>query len=125
MNCPQHPGFQFDALPCPYCLAAGKAAIAASPAARALMGESFREQVTRVMLIAEDVGDTWDLSLNDQAALKAVLSRMSVLDEQVASLVAIVRRVADLSALVSDFDKEYALIKDARALLERIETTVA
>jgi len=89
------------------------------------MSELFREQVERVMLIAQDVGDTWDLSLNDQDALKAVLSRMSVLDEQMSSLLAIVRRVADLSALVSDFDKEYAIIKDARALLERIETPVA
>lgn len=35
--------------------------------------ESFPEQLARVTQMAEDVGDTWDLSMNDQAAIKAVL----------------------------------------------------
>jgi hypothetical protein len=35
--------------------------------------ESFTEQLSRVGQMAHDSGDTWDLSLNDQAALRAVL----------------------------------------------------
>ena len=35
--------------------------------------ESFGEQLSRVKEMASDPGDTWDLSLNDQAALRAVL----------------------------------------------------
>jgi len=87
------------------------------------MSESFRDHVERAIQMSTDL--TWDLGDSERATIKALLMRMSVLDEQVAALSAIVRRVADLSALVSDFDKEYALIKDARALLERIETAVA
>ena len=44
--------------------------------------ESFREQVERVLQMSRDSGDTWDLSPNDQAALKAVCLRMSLLDAQ-------------------------------------------
>lgn len=50
------------------------------------MSETFREQVERVIQMSDDSGETWDLSPNDQAALKAVLQRMAVLDEQVQTL---------------------------------------
>lgn len=46
------------------------------------MSEPFREQVERVIQMSRDHGETWDLSANDQAALKAVLLRMSELDGQ-------------------------------------------
>jgi len=50
------------------------------------ISESFREQVERVIAMSRDDGGTWDLSPNDQAALKAVLLRMSELDAQVQML---------------------------------------
>ena len=46
------------------------------------MSESFREQVERVIDMSRDNGGTWDLSDNDQAALKAVLQRMAVIDAE-------------------------------------------
>ena len=39
--------------------------------------ESFAEQLSRVLLMSEDHGDTWDLSDNDKAALKAVLAALA------------------------------------------------
>lgn len=38
------------------------------------MSESFREQVSRLEQMAEDDGETWDLSDNDKAAIAAVLA---------------------------------------------------
>lgn len=34
--------------------------------------ESFADQLSRLRTMAEDDGETWDLSENDQAALRAV-----------------------------------------------------
>jgi hypothetical protein len=39
--------------------------------------ESFTEQVSRVRMMAEDDGETWDLSDNDKAALRAVLAKLA------------------------------------------------
>src|SRR4030095_2087671 len=36
--------------------------------------ETLSEQMSRVQMMASDDGDTWDLSDNDRAALKAVLA---------------------------------------------------
>lgn len=41
------------------------------------MPESFKEQLSRVQQMAEDDGETWDLSDNDKAALKAVLAALA------------------------------------------------
>ena len=57
------------------------------------MNETFREQVERVIQMSRDSGETWDLSPNDQAALKAVLLRMSVLDAEVESLLQSMRKI--------------------------------
>lgn len=42
--------------------------------------ESFRDQFARIVEMSRDVGDTWDLSLNDQEALKAVIARVRELE---------------------------------------------
>jgi hypothetical protein len=56
------------------------------------MSETFRQQVERVLLMSTDSGETWDLSPNDQAALKAVLQRMAVLDAQCDELLSALKR---------------------------------
>jgi hypothetical protein len=45
-----------------------------APASSRTKAETFREQLARVEQMAEDSGETWDLSDNDTAALKAVLA---------------------------------------------------
>ena len=42
-------------------------------------GESFREQLSRLHMMADDDGETWDLSRNDQAALRAVVNSHAAL----------------------------------------------
>lgn len=59
------------------------------------MAESFEDQLSRVRLMAE--GDpTWDLSPNDQTALKTVLARA---DEAIASEILLERAVKGLKYL--------------------------
>jgi hypothetical protein len=49
--------------------------------------ESFREQLSRLEQMAEDDGDTWDLSENDQAAIRAVLVERDTLCRALIALV--------------------------------------
>ena len=43
-------------------------------------GESFDEQLARVRMMTDEDQETWDLSPNDVAALKAVLHERDILD---------------------------------------------
>lgn len=45
------------------------------------MAETYIDQVSRVRLMARDESGTWDLSDNDQAALRAVLARLDHLEK--------------------------------------------
>lgn len=60
--------------------------------------ETFTEQLSRVRMMSEDDGLTWDLSDNDQAALKAVLAEntrlRAQLETQARESVAFVERLA-------------------------------
>lgn len=47
------------------------------------MAETWNEQLSRVRLMADDC-DTWDLSDNDIAALRAVLERLDALEAELA-----------------------------------------
>jgi hypothetical protein len=49
--------------------------------------ESFREQLRRLEEMAEDDGETWDLSDNDQAAIRAVLAERDILCRALIALV--------------------------------------
>jgi hypothetical protein len=51
--------------------------------------ESWAEQLARVQMMAEDNGETWDLSDNDKAALKAVLTDRARLRAALAQLVGV------------------------------------
>jgi histidinol-phosphate/aromatic aminotransferase/cobyric acid decarboxylase-like protein len=100
--------------------------------------ESFRDQVERLISMSRDNGETWDLSVNDQAALKAVLQRMAVLDadserltadrdalqQQVKQLVGDVRAIsADYSTAVAERDQAQQQVKALQAENERIRIT--
>lgn len=54
--------------------------------------EDFRDQLSRVQMMAEDPGETWDLSDNDQAALKAVLADRQRIAEELSALRAVEQR---------------------------------
>lgn len=47
------------------------------------MAESDDEKLDRVRLMSKDNGETWDLSPNDRAALKYVLSRLDSAEETI------------------------------------------
>jgi hypothetical protein len=50
--------------------------------------ESFREQLSRLEQMAkDDDGETWDLSNNDQAAIRAVLAERATLCRALIALV--------------------------------------
>jgi hypothetical protein len=51
-----------------------------------LTDETIQEQISRVRMMAEDDGETWDLSDNDKAALKAVLRENDHLKNEIAHL---------------------------------------
>jgi hypothetical protein len=57
--------------------------------------ESFQEQFARVLSMSEDDGETWDLSDNDKAALKAVLLRLVQRDGDAADLLAACKKVVE------------------------------
>jgi hypothetical protein len=72
------------------------------------MGESYDEQLERVRMMAEG-DDTWDLSSNDLAALKAVLSALAAVAAE---------RDEAQSDLARAIDLEW-LTKAKAALVER------
>lgn len=57
--------------------------------------ESFQEQFARVLSMSEDTGETWDLSDNDQAALKSVLLRLVQRDGAATELLDTLRLIVD------------------------------
>jgi hypothetical protein len=48
-----------------------------------MSGESFNEQVERLEMMCDPKQWTWDLSGNDQAAIRAVLSKLSEAQQEV------------------------------------------
>lgn len=85
------------------------------------MSEEYDDQLSRVRLMSQ--GDpTWDLSPNDVAALKAVLSRASMLPDAVMLIRRLCRRVdrlgdtSDLSGKAMDWIKRMGL-DDPNAIL--------
>lgn len=97
------------------------------------MTESFRDQVSRVIDMSRDSGETWDLSPNDQAALTAILQRMSVLDEQVEASAKLLQQLAakleaseQKEQALTDAVREYAKeAHEGRAKLEAAERRAA
>jgi len=79
---------------------------------KTVSSESKAEQVMRVRQMAGDTGDTWDLSLNDQAALQAVLDDRDAL---LAAVKALVQIVAEHNAQDLDWDHAVAAIANAEA----------
>jgi hypothetical protein len=44
--------------------------------------ENYNDQLSRLNLMADDDGTTWDLSENDQAAISAVLDKLSSVEAE-------------------------------------------
>lgn len=61
-----------------------------------LDSESFADMLSRVQRMADDNGETWDLSVNDRRALKAVLASR---DELIKGRDNLIRALAKVEAL--------------------------
>lgn len=67
------------------------------------MSESPEDMISRVRMMSEDDGCTWDLSPNDQAALKYVLSELKkVQSSHEAELMAIVEQAASETCMATN-----------------------
>jgi hypothetical protein len=84
------------------------------------MSESFKEQVERVVQMSEDHGETWDLSPNDQAALKAVLLHLSAVHAYLSRLLTHYapdcEPLPDLLGLCSQVDNLLTGLNQAKAV---------
>lgn len=49
------------------------------------MPESPEDKISRVRMMAQDNGGTWDLSPNDQAALKHVIAMIEAMGEELSN----------------------------------------